>query len=419
MNSRLSHKGLSATASESMSYLILFVIWPFLAFVIALANYYKKEARMIVYLFLVYFGLTFVAEQIYMDAVRYIASFVHNATLPNSDFFKIVGGFYNTDNYVDILEPLISFLVSRITDDYHFLFAAYAVIFAFFYLRSINLLYDRYRENPNRNAGLYLLFFTLLIPVTNINVVRMWVAAWIFFYGAYLVLSTHKAKYLLITLGACLMHWSFVSVNIILLAYFFAGNRNRIYTPIAIVSFIVPNIVFPLFDFTSRFLGGAVATRFSNYTSESYTQVVQQASEQASWFLNLNGNLIYYYFIVAILTIRIFRRKYMRGKTEENLYSFLLLLFSMVNFGRSLPAFGARFQTVFILFATAYLFLYFMNLSKDKFRLITIIGIVPMLLNTLIEFRVGSENISPWILTPGLGLPLLDPTLSIAQILFY
>jgi len=389
----LPNKGSGWTLTSGVSYLILFIIWPFLALVLALANYKDRDARKVVYFYLVYFGLTFVAVHRYMDAGRYIQTFQMYSTLPFKEFFKILGGFYSDDASLDIIEPFIAFVVSRFTQSYHILFAAFAALFAFFYLKSFNLLYERYREKPDLNAWVFMVFFIIVIPVTTINAPRMWIAAWIFFYGAYHAIVYRKPGYLLMALAACLMHWSFITVNVLLIAYFFAGNRNLIYTPLAIASFFVPQVVYPLFESASMFIGGPVETRYSNYTSESYSEVVQDLAAQSSWFLVLNRNLIFYYFIFAVVMIRVFRRDLMRGKMEENWYSFLLLLFSMVNFGRALPAFGYRMQTIFILFAAVYVFFYFSNLAAERLKFITLVGLFPMLLYTFVEFRIGSETI--------------------------
>ncbi|HQP76951.1 MAG TPA: hypothetical protein PL069_06045, partial [Saprospiraceae bacterium] len=72
----------------------------------------------------------------------------------------------------------------------------------------------------------------------------------------------------------------------------------------------------------------------------------------------------------------------------------------------------------FFLFATLYLFLFFAKISGNKLHVLTLIGLFPMLLYSLINFRMGSESVSAWILTPGLGLPLLAPVLSLSEVLF-
>jgi hypothetical protein len=57
-------------------------------------------------------------------------------------------------------------------------------------------------------------------------------------------------------------------------------------------------------------------------------------------------------------------------------------------------------------------------LPGNKINLLLLIGLFPMVLRAVVAFRQGSESINSWILTPGLGLPLLVPDLSIFDFLF-
>ena len=168
-------------ANRSKHYLVLFIVWPFASFITALINYRQREAKKVVYLFLIYYGLTFVNNNPYVDAYRYALTFKENALLPFSEFLNIVGGLYS-DTTVDIIEPLISFIVSRFTSNYSFYFAVWAALFGFFYLKSINLLYEKHSERPGWNTLILLIFFILILPVTSITGIRMWTAAWILFW---------------------------------------------------------------------------------------------------------------------------------------------------------------------------------------------------------------------------------------------
>jgi hypothetical protein len=419
MNSDTSSKFYTLPITNSKHYLLLFLLWPFLALITALANYSQKESRKVIYLFLIYFGLTFVVSKTFNDSVGYVMQFKINAALPFSDFFKIVGGLYATDTSVDIVEPLISFIVSRFTDDHRILFAVYAAVFGFFYLISINLVYNRYRENPGWNVAIHLAFFTILIPITSINGFRFWTAAWIFFYGAYHVILQRDPRYLLITLGASMLHWSFLSANVVLVIYFFAGNRNVFYLPIALASFVLPQLLAPAFQSISLLLGGGLQGRFENYTNEDYLIFRKESLEQAAWFLKIGNQLVFYYLLMAIIVIQLNSGYLMKEKAERNLFSFLLLFLSFVNFGKAIPSFGSRFQIVFFLFATLYIILYFVKLPGKKVNLLTCFGLFPMILYAVVTFRQVSDMINVWIFTPGLGLPLLVPDLSIADFLFH
>jgi hypothetical protein len=417
MNKSILVQELRSSISSYKNYFLLFIIWPFIAFIIALSNYKQKEAKRIVYFFLIYFGLTFFLGQKGMDSYVYVVRLQHNATLPFSDFFKIVGGLYSSNTSVDIIEPFISFVVSRFTCDYKFLFAAYAGLFGLFYLNSIDLLYIRYKENPGWNTLIFIIFFVTAIPITFINAPRMWIAAWAFFYGAYHVILFRDTRFFVIAVGAIFMHWSYILPNIVLVIYFFIGNRNYIYLPIVLFSFIFPNGLIPIFNWASRNSGAALQYRYIGYTSDESYAAVMEDLQRTKWFVNLCNDIMFYYLLIVLVIIYLTNRYLMNVKSEKNLFSFLLLFLAFVNFGTPFPDF-ARFKIVFLLFATLYIFLYFLKLPGEKINLITMAGLFPMALYAAVQLRVGSEIINSLIFMPGFGSPWIVPGISLADFLF-
>jgi hypothetical protein len=418
MNDSPSYTDLS-TGSSIKKYFILFALWPFMALIIALMNYDRKEARKVVYLFLIYYGLTFFVGHNGMDSARYAQELKTISMLPFTDFFKVVGGLYTHDDSVDIYEPLVSFIVSRFTSDHRVLFGVFAAVFGFFYLKSVNILYKKYKENPSLNTMIHLIFFAVIIPVTTINGVRMWTAAWIFFYGAYFVIVERNPWYLLVALSSSLVHWSYMTICIVLVIYYLAGNRNFIYLPLAVVSFIVPHLLTPFYKMASLQMGGALEQRYSGYTSKGHIQEIQNASEQTAWFVDTSNNLIFYYIIALMLFIFYANKNSTKTQTEKNVFSFSLLLLAFVNFGKPIPSFGNRFQIVFLLFGVMYVFFYFLRLPSNRIKMLTWLGMFPMLLYAAVQFRIGSETISAWLFTPGFGLPWLVPGVSLASLFFH
>lgn len=416
MNSDTSDQFVPFSLTNTRNLLLLFILWPFLALVTAIINYDQKVSKRVVYLYLIYYGLSFVIGNVGVDAEGYVMKVKMIAALPFSDFFKIVGGLYSSDTSVDIFEPLVSFIVSRFTTQAGVFFAVWAAIFGFFYLKSINLLHDAYKKNTGNNALIFMAFFTLIIPITTINGIRMYTAAWIFFYGAYHVILYRDFRYLFVAIASSLVHFSFLSANLVLIIYFFAGNRNLIYLPITFLSFVLPHLISPFFQMISLRMGGAIQNRYDNYTSEGYLNAQQDLMAQASWFLKIS-DLLFYYLLFVIIIIQ-FKPGQHIDKKERNLFSFLLLFLSFVNFGNAIPALGGRFKTIFYLFATLYVFLYFLRLPGNRINVLTLLGLFPMLLYAAIQFRMGSESINAWLFTPGLGMPLLAPSLSLADIFF-
>lgn len=417
MNLALSKTFFPVSETNSKHYLLLFLLWPFLAFITAILNYSQKESRRVVYIFLIYYGFVMVTSP-GIDSFTATLRFYDYALLPFSDFFKMVGGLYS-DSTLDIVQPLITFLISRFTTYPGFLFAAFAALFGWFYIKSINQLHNHYIKNPGINAQIHLAFFALIIPVTMINGFRMYTAAWIYFYGAYFAILNKDARYLLFAVLSSFVHFSYILASIVLIIYFFAGNRNVIYLPLAVASFFVPQLFAPLIQSFSQRLSGGFEARYEDYSSEYYIQAVQEGYANAAWFMSLFNALVFYYLLFAIMFIKVRFGNLMQGKEERNLYSFLLLFLSYVNFGKVIPTLGGRFQTIFLLFATLYVFMYFLKLPGKKIHLLTLIGLFPMLLYIAVRFRQGADTINAWIFAPGMGVPLLAPGLSLAELIFH
>ncbi len=406
---------------NSGNYLILFILWPFLSFMLAVINFSQKEARKVIYIFFIYYGLTFVISELGgygPDAERQALRLITAARQPFSEFFKIVGDLYVAEDSVDLIQPLLIFFVSRFTNDYGFLFAIYAAFFGFFYLKSIKLVYRHFYENPGYNSLIHLIFFVLIIPITFINGFRMWTAAWIFFFGAYNVVLNRDPRYLLIALCSSFVHFSFFSASAVLAIYYFAGNRNIIYFPLAAVSFVLPQLLAPLFQSLSLRLGGGIQNRYEGYAGENYILHRQDELAQGAWFLRMSNDLVLYYLLFAIFIIQLNSKTREKTQEEKNLYSFTLLFLSFVNFGSIIPSFGGRFMLVFFLFATLYIIYYFMKISGTRINWLTIIGLFPMLLYIIVNLRIGFPSVNAWIFVPGLGLPLFMPDLSLFEVLF-
>ena len=418
MSKSISYGLSSYSAVTTKNYLILFIFWPFLAFLLAIKNYWNEESRKVVYIFLIYYGLSFIIANESVDSFRYVLALKEHSLLPFSELFNIVGSLY-TQNTIDIFAPIVSFLISRITTHHGILFAVWVAIFGFFYLKSINLLYSRFVYSPDMNSLIFMSFFVLIIPVTAISGVRMPLASWVFFYGAYHVILKRDSKFLLVTLSSILIHWSFITLNAILLIYYFAGNRNIIYMFLVIVSFILPNLMSPVFSSVAVFLGGPFQSRYESYSNETYILNIQEwYSHEASWFVGLSENMIFFFFIFLIIYIKIFSKDFMNERSEKNLFSFILLFLSFINFAQTIPTLGGRFRDIFYLFTTLYVFMYFLKVPSKNMNYLTIIGLFPMALYAMIKFRIGSETINAWIFTPGIGLPFMVPELSLANLLF-
>jgi len=393
--------------------LILFFFWPFAAFIRAAINFSNKDNVRIIYYFLILYGGTFVIGK-GLDAYSYARDLKIAAGLPYTEFWNIIGGIYASETSVDILGPLIIFIVSRVTSAPQILFAVFAAIFGYFYLKAIYLIVDNYYSRVNYNVLTFLIFFLFINAIFNINGFRFNMAVWLYFFGAYKVIINKDYKYFLLSLASALMHFSFISAVIVLLIYMLVGNKDYIYIPLAVISFLIPNLLTPFVDPISSFIGTGINVRMQGYTNQGYITAVSEELSSMKWFMTTK--ILYYYLIVVLIYSKIKLKEYSGFPVLKNIFSFSILFLSFANFISVVPS-GSRFLTVFYLFATLYIIILFFRIGRRSLHWITIIGLFPMIVNTLIALRQGAETINFWLFSI-MPLPFLTDPISLSKIFF-
>lgn len=382
--------------------LIPFLLWPFGVFLFATQFFDRKEGRVIIYLFLILFGLTFVLGNDNLDSYRYVMDFQEMRYTSFSEFTKLFSNFLQTEKTLDIAKPILNFVVSRFTDDYRFLFGTVAAIFGFFYLKSIKIVYFDYIQNKHFNTFLFLLFFAFIInPIFNINGYRFWTSAWIYFYGATLFITTYKRKYLFVSVISIFFHFSFFLPVLILFLFKIIGRRDKLFFSFFIISFFVADIIFPLIPEILSSFGGGIEARAGRYANleqiHKSAEQLEWAKEKNKWYLFIPAKLTFYYILFSFLYIK---RKFKSVISSDlrNLYSFGLLFISVFNMVSFIPT-VSRFRTVFLLFAITFLLKAFAETHEKKIHWLGLVGILPFVLNLIVVIRLGLDIINPWLFT--------------------
>lgn len=386
--------------------LCVFLVWPLAGFLCALFNYRSLIGRRIVLWFCIFIGATYYVNfQGNTDSVRYASELIEMSSLKTGEFLKAFGSLYSSETSVDIYQPLITFIVSRFTSDYHVLFSIFALVFGWFYLKCVNVLYDDYSKYRNINALIHLFFFIFILPVWQINGVRMWTAVWIFFFGAYQVILYRKYKFLFVTVSAVFVHFSFILPNLILIVYLLLGNRNTMYYGLIILSFIVNRYA----DGFLREYGGILGMesmdkRILMYTNEDKMEMYNAGTGQA-WFMKWSVTGACYYLLLAMFLVRKKIKTCLSEKGLSNLYSFSLLLFGFANTFIKVPSMG-RFFTLFLVSATFLLVKLYAQRPGKNINKITLIGLFPLLLYSAVSVRQGFDVMNYTVLLP-MPLPFL------------
>ncbi len=389
--------GVKVKKSNSEYSFFLFLIWPFFAALFAIRNYRAVWAKDLIWFFVAFFGFTLTivvtdAEE-KSDANRYRDKFVEMAAQKVS-FENVTSLFYDEESQVlDILESLIIFIVSRVSANYHVLFAAFGFIFGFFYSRNIWYLIERVQGKMVSENVPILITFAFIVGFWEINGFRFWTATHIFLYGALPYLFEGKKNKLGFAFLAVLMHFSYLLPLLILGLHTALGKRTTVYFTLFILTFFVKELnLSQLGDTLAANLPEIFLPRVKGYVNEDYATDISEIYAKANWYVVWYQLALKWSITVFIVTIFFTGKKFLSAnKNFERLFSFTLLLFSVANIFSLVPS-GGRFVSLSNLFAVAFIFFYiqYAPMSRAIKRIIPF-AIPALFLYSIVALRIGIE----------------------------
>ena len=387
----------SVNNNNGKSSILLFLVWPFFTLVYALRNYRAAWAKNITWLFVIFFGVTMTVSdvgEVTKDANRYRSNFIEMAGR-QLDFSEVTSTLYNEeDQKLDVIEPVIVFLLSRITDNYHILFGVFGLIFGFFYSRNIWYLIERCNGKIEPFNILLLASFAFVVGFWEINGFRFWCATHIFLYGALPFLFEGKRKYLWFSVLASFMHFSYLLPVGILGLYILAGNRTYLYFILFIATFFIKELnISQVSELLTNNLPAIFQPKVKSYTNVDYIEGLSEQLEKVNWYVTMYMDALKW--SVALLLTAIFftgKKLWSSNKQFNNLFSFSLLIYSVANIFSLLPS-GGRFQSLAYLFAVAFIVLYVQYAQPNRiFRRITQLAVPALLLFNIVSIRAAFDT---------------------------
>ncbi len=370
---------------------VIFLVWPFGSLAFTAYHLRSSWAKNIVWLFVIFFGLTFVISNPKIDANRYNDKLQE---MGDHDYtFQTLGHqLYRDTEYVDVLQPLLTFVVSRFTSDYRVLFAAFGLIFGYFYSRNIWYLIDRTSGRFKWYGVTLLIIFTVINGFWNINGFRFWTAAHIFVFGVLHYLETGKAKHLFLTILTVFVHFSFFFPVLVFLLYLAGGNRKHLYFYFFLLTFTFSEASLTQVREYLSFLPSIFEAKVSNYTSDVYEQVLNERKSLLNWYVQYYGAALRYVVLVWLAWIYFQGGAFIREHAlAGKLFSFVLLLYALSNLGSLIPS-GNRFIVLSNLFAVALIFWYYhSNRQPGWINRIAVLSMPALALYFLISVRIGLD----------------------------
>lgn len=379
------------------AWFLYLILWPFGALVTALSQFRKPEAKTVFWLFCIFFGFSFVIQKDIAgaaDSARYATQLIemHNQTVSLDNMIKAM---YNpAEGFVDIYQPLATWLVSAFTDDPKWLFALFGAVFGFFYTQNIWMLLRRVNIRVGLVLFLFILGYALINPIWNINGVRMYTAAQVFMYGALLYFLEQKKISGIIWIAVSIFfHFSFLFPVLVVVLYIFIPDYLFAYLIFYLLTAFINEINLITVRESLSFMPEVFKPKIEAYTNLDYALAIREAATQYAWhvqFAQLAGRIVIYTWVVwSFMTQRLWH--FDTKAVYKRLLAFALFIGGFANIATLVPS-GGRFITIAngLLYAV-FVLLLAQPVLRSKYRLLKTITL-PLLLYALIfNIRIGFD----------------------------
>ncbi len=330
--------------------ILLFFIHPFSSFLLALYNLKSKYSFTVLLLFFVLFGYTFIAQNETADSFRYVEDFNYYKEVSANKYQSDIKEYLTFDSTIkDIYTISTYFLISKISDSYHLLFALWSLVFSFFFLKSFRFLI--YQKEWNKTLIPIIIAFLFLFsnPITNINGVRFWTAAWIAVYATFEIVINKNLRYVALALITPLIHISYLIYFAVLLVYLFSIKYDKIWAVIFIISFFAGTITLEFVQTYKNILPPLLQNMVFSYT-ESETALQRIDGLTLPLYARILTSLPHYFINLLIFIFIVKSKVIKQNKEAYSGFLFLLVWMSFVNFTMPIPSLGGRYLALGIPF---------------------------------------------------------------------
>ena len=385
--------------------IVFFLLSPFLGFIQAFRFYKEDWAKNCVWLFVIFYGYTMYRPE-FMDSSRYITNLISLYNMPLTWDVFIASLYSDESDKVDIYQPLITFVLSRFTKDGNILFAVYGIVYGYFYSRNIWMVLDLCKgAKIERALWLIIIIFICVLGFWELNGVRMYTAAHVFFYGAFQYLVNKKKNGIAFVISSLLIHFSFILPIGFFLLFVFVRIPWRILYFLFISSFFISSLnIAAVRTRLESVAPSFLLPRVTNYTNDEYVESVSDLNESANWYVKIHADSLMWT-IAILFTIIYFSKisKFKEDKSFSNLFGFSLLILSVGNIASLLPS-GGRYVLLAQLFGVALLVFYHVRFKVDLFGRWLVLLSPLLYFYIIVSLRISFETISLMTL---LGNPIL------------
>lgn len=388
-------------SSKKLNYFSILIL-PLSSLYISLKHFRRPEAKNVFWLFCIFLGMIHIIFPVGgsdADGTRYAQKLIEMHQLSVS-WENFTSSLFVAKGSVDIYQPLATYIVSLFTDNPHWLFMIFGIIFGFFYSRNMWYILNRLPKENKLTIFFLIIYFFTICPIWEINGVRMWTALHVFFYGALpYILEKDKSKIGWV-IASLFFHFSFFTPVILFFAYILIiqSKTHLLITPLTVwfcFTFFIEAIDYGQVRYYISYLPDFMQYKLLSYTGEEVTTQFMASRSSYNFFVNLSNIISKYGIAIAIIYIATLGRKVIiKSHSICNLLCFTFFIYGIANILSLIPS-GGRFLKVSQMFALPVIIFFFVFLQRhqtEKFqhlfvKIIPFILIIPIIQN----LRVGLD----------------------------
>lgn len=331
--------------------IIIFLLNPFISAVTSLWNIRDGFSHKLLYCWFIIFGIGFCAVDESADSFRYVEDFYRESNYTWNQYVNEINYWLTFEGDTkDVYTLTVNFLVGRFSNNYHWTYLIYAVVFGFFYIKSLKI-FLKYTTKNDLVFYILLFLFCYSNPISNINGVRFYTSAWIGTYVGLQLFVENNKKCLPLLILMPIIHGSSVIWAFLLAIAWFSRYFQNLWIVLFVLSSFVSAISYlPLMNGFSDMLPQFMQNQIWAYTeSEMALERMEGHSyygaAYAQFLIALPG-----YFSLLMSYLLIFNRKKINITTSrKTLFTIFISLAATTNFLSSIPSVG-RFRTMVIPF---------------------------------------------------------------------
>ncbi len=328
---------------------LTFLFSPFISAIYSIRRINTKSSFVVFFLFSLCYGMSFTTSNGYdlhhtNDGAAYREKFTNITKYHEKIFKEELQDILSFQNPVE-KDPgffVTAYVVSRLTDNYHFLFLVIAFVFSFFMLKSLSMLIHVSKYKHCLTAVILLSLFAYN-GIQNINGIRFNTAAWIAVYALLQIFYKGNNKYYFLLLVTPLVHASYIVLLLVVAIYKIIphGKIYGLWLYLYLLSFVVSSISLMFLEKLMT-LDIGVLFLFRNYAGDQYLQRMNEDTSALKTFFSFIMNL--YLAIMIYLTYA--KAKVSNSPQKERLLSFTIVSLTIFNFLSAIPSMGRYAQLI-------------------------------------------------------------------------